>query len=94
LSNKISLNDLIELGQLIPLIPTFKPMVGEVLDAIATYKDEVERIKAFLIESTVDTKAGIYLGLIAKGVPADHAVALAIGSTNAAFKTAINSVNK
>jgi hypothetical protein len=39
----------------------------------------------------VETKAGIYKGLIEKGIPAEHAVLLTVGSIDQ-LKTAIKSI--
>lgn len=86
----VSLEDLPEL---LELIPTFKPIVKQALDGLAEYSEEVERIRGYVIRSTVKTKAGIYKGLLEEGIPADHALALTINSLQEYSKTVTNVIN-
>lgn len=64
--------------EIIRAIPQVKPLVSLTLENLKAYKDEYTQIKTFLIEESVDTKARIYQGLIAKGIPPEHALALTI----------------
>jgi hypothetical protein len=81
-----------EYAQLIQLLPTFKPLVGSVFEALSSYKEEYEALQDFFVESSVRIKAGVYKGLIAQGIPAEHALVLAVGKSDAILNKAINSV--
>jgi len=83
-----------ELPELLALIPTFKPIVKQALDGLAEYDEEVERMREYAINSIVKTKAGIYRGLIAEGIPADHALALTVKSLQEYSNSVTNVINK
>ncbi len=83
--------DLNQLMGLIQLAPSFKPIVQQVFDAAKEYESEFEQVRDFAISNTVKYRSGIYKGLIAEGIPAEHALVLTVGSMEA-VKLATNSL--
>lgn len=88
--SNLSVDDLLAI---VPLIASFKPVVKEALDALGEYDEEVERIREYAIKSIVKTKAGIYKGLIAEGIPTEHALVLTVNSLQEYSKSVTNVIN-
>lgn len=68
--------------ELVKAIPEFKPLVALTIANLKEYDAEYNLIKDFVINQQIDAKSRIYLGLIEKGIPADHALALTVGVMN------------
>ncbi len=80
-----------EIMQYIELIQEFKPVVDKVLENLKEYESAYKQISDFAINQTVESRSKIYLGLIANGIPPEHALAITV-SVVSDFKDAVKAV--